>query len=88
MANLWKIDFRAVFDDSIVTNEIAHILFYPFCMCAYVYFCVFVAVVLVPVLLFAVMHAQSYTRTLVDVSSQPRTHAYSFQRAACALGLG
>ena len=29
MANLWTIHSRAFFDDTIVTNEIAHSLFYP-----------------------------------------------------------
>ena len=31
MANLWTIHSRAFFDDTIVTNEIAHSLFYPLC---------------------------------------------------------
>ena len=31
MANLWTIHSRAFFNDTIVTNEIAHSLFYPLC---------------------------------------------------------
>ena len=31
-ANLWTIHSRVFFDDTIVTNEIAHSLFYPLCV--------------------------------------------------------